>query len=192
MERRSATQHAILDATEALLTERAFRDLSVEDVMAKAGLSRTAFYRYFPDLEAVLLHQLVEVSAELLDASEMWLSDTADPVTSLQDAGVALASTYAAHGRLLAALADASTSGPDVEAAWRTAVEGFVERSARRIEELRCAGRADVPNSAETARALVWMTERYLLDTYGRDCGVPIADAVATLVFIWRRTLFGT
>jgi AcrR family transcriptional regulator len=44
-QRRAATEEAILSATEALLEHRPFWELNVEDVMAAAGLGRTAFYR---------------------------------------------------------------------------------------------------------------------------------------------------
>ena len=47
----------ILEATEALLAHREFRDLTVEDVMVTTGLTRTSFYRYFPD-RIVLLQAL--------------------------------------------------------------------------------------------------------------------------------------
>ena len=56
-------EKAILDATAILLNSRPFRDLTVEDVMTAAGLGRTAFYRYFPDLESLvvrLMGRLVE------------------------------------------------------------------------------------------------------------------------------------
>jgi hypothetical protein len=44
----------------------------------------------------------------------------------------------------------------------------------------------------QTARALVCMTERYLLDTYGRGPAVPVEVAAATLAEIWQRALFSS
>ena len=38
--------------------------------------------------------------------------------------------------------------------------------------------------------ALVWMNERYLLETYTSDRPVPVEVAGATLAQIWRRLLF--
>src|SRR5688572_6827174 len=43
-ERRATAERQILEGFEALLADRPFRDLTVEDVMANAGLSRTTFY----------------------------------------------------------------------------------------------------------------------------------------------------
>ena len=39
---------------------------------------------------------------------------------------------------------------------------------------------------------LVGMTERYLLDTYGRGPAVDVTVAAATLAEIWQRTLFSS
>jgi AcrR family transcriptional regulator len=188
--RRAAIEQAILDATEALLTDRAFRDLSVEDVMARAGLTRTAFYRYFPDLEAVLLRQLLSAQGELRHAADLWLNKDVDPREGLFAAATALAEVFFRHGRLLLALADASAGSPDIEAAWRTAIQSFVAPVQARIEGLSREGLCQISDPAQTAIALVWMNERYLLETFGRGQGLPIPEAAQTLATIWRRTLF--
>jgi len=191
MERRAATERAILDAVETLLAERPFRDVAVEDVMSIAGLTRTALYRYFPDRESVLLRLMVEVAAELTEASRLWL-DSSDPKGSMGEAGAALARVYQRRGRLLLAFADAAASGQDVERTWRDAVGGFVAMCADRIGALAAAGIADVEEPVETARALVWMTERYLLEVFAREPveGMTPERAADVLGRIWQRTLY--
>jgi AcrR family transcriptional regulator len=37
----------VLDATERLLAQRPFSELSVNDIIAEAGISRTSFYAHF-------------------------------------------------------------------------------------------------------------------------------------------------
>ena len=64
-------QELLLDTVERLLADRSFRDLTVADVMAEAALPRTTFYRYFPDLESILLLGVARVSEELGDASTL-------------------------------------------------------------------------------------------------------------------------
>ncbi|MDE3205336.1 MAG: TetR/AcrR family transcriptional regulator [Acidobacteriota bacterium] len=188
--RREAIEQAILDATEALLADRPFRDLSIEDVMTRAGLTRTAFYRYFPDLEAVLLRQLLHARGELGRAADLWLNIDVDPREGLLPAATALAEVFCQHGRLLLALADASAGSPDIEQAWHAAIQSFVAPVQARIEGLHQQGLCQIADPAQTAIALVWMNERYLLETYGRDQGLPIPEAAQTLATIWRRTLF--
>ena len=189
--RRASVEQVILDATEALLADRAFRDLSIEEVMARAGLTRTAFYRYFPDLEAVLLRQLLGAQAELGQAADLWLSVDADPQGGLLPAATALAEVFHRHGRLLLALADASAGSPDIEAAWHAAIHSFVAPVQERIEGMCRQGLCHLDDPAQTAVALVWMNERYLLESFGRGQGVPVRVAAQTIASIWSRTLFG-
>ena len=45
------------------LKAKPFRELTVDELMEGTGLSRTAFYRYFPDRESVLVDLLEEAWA---------------------------------------------------------------------------------------------------------------------------------
>lgn len=180
----------LLDTVERLLQEQNFRDLSVAQVMSEAGLPRTTFYRYFPDLESILLLGVARVSEELGDAAVLWLHDATDPVASLTPAAHALVDVYQRHGRLLLAFAEAAASAPSVEVAWQAAVGSFVDLAAARIHTLVDAGRCDVRHPDETATALIWMTERFLLETYGRGPGGSTGTSTEVLELIWRRTLF--
>jgi TetR/AcrR family transcriptional regulator, ethionamide resistance regulator len=187
-ERRSAAELAILDATEAMLFTREFRDLTVEDVMASTELSRTTFYRYFPDLEAVLLRRLTDLGDELRRAADSWLQD---PFTGLE-AGVEFVALFKDHGRLLLAFEQAAGAGTEIDVAWRAVIQAFTDGYSDFIKDLCRQGLSNIEQPGETARALVAMTERYLLDTYGRGPAVDVTVAAATLADIWQRTLFST
>jgi AcrR family transcriptional regulator len=190
---RASVEAAIFDAIERFLADHSFRELTVEDVIAPSGLGRTAFYRYFPDLETVLLRRLAQIDQELGDATDSWLepSPEVEPEEGLATAALALAVVYRRHAALLRAFAEAAAAGADVEAAWRDLVGTFIERARERIEALAEAGQVSIDGPGEVARALVWMTERYLLETYGRGEDVPTEVAATTVAQIWRRTLFG-
>ena len=160
--------------------------------MAPTGLGRTAFYRYFPDLETVLLRRLAQIEVELGDATDRWLEPAPDvePQDGLADASLALAVVYRRHAALLRAFGEAAAVGAEVEAAWRSLLGGFITLAEERIEALARAGRVPIERPDEVARALVLMTERYLLETYGRGSDVPTEVAATTVAQIWRRTLF--
>jgi hypothetical protein len=64
-------------------------------------------------------------------------------------------------------------------------VQTFVEPTRTRI-----IGLSDVPHPEQVTLALVWMLERYLVETYGRGPEVPIDVAAETLALIYRRVLF--
>ena len=190
LQRRSDRQQLLLQTVERLLVDRSFRDLTVADVMAEAKLPRTAFYRAFPDLESILLLGIERVSAELGEATAIWLEDATDPIGSLRPSAVALIDVYRTHGRLLLAFAEAAASAPAVEAAWQASVNGFVALATDRIRALVASGDAALDHPEATATALVWMTERFLLESYGRGPAVPAATATEVLELIWHRTLF--
>ena len=165
--------------------------LSIDDVMASTGLTRTAFYRYFPDLESVLLRLVDDIGSELTTATRRWIeADPAEGRAALVEAGLGLARTYQTHGRLLAAFADTATVSPDVDDAWRRVIGDFVDDNVARLTELRDKGVSTLDHPEQTARALVWMTERYLLETSGRGSGLPADEVAETLAEIWHRVLF--
>jgi AcrR family transcriptional regulator len=188
--RREATTRTILDAVERLLADRPYSELRVEDVMTASGLTRTAFYRYFPDLESVLLALLETVSAELMDAANLWLVLDTDPDEGLLTANRGLAEVWSRHRDLMLAFSDAGTSGSRIQLAWHEMVDSYLTPVERRIDDLIQRGLTSLSNPAETARALVWMDERYLFETFARNRDVSVDVAAETLARIWRRVLF--
>jgi AcrR family transcriptional regulator len=187
-QRRAATERAILQATAAMLEDRSFRDISVEEVMAAAGLSRTAFYRYFPDLESVVTRLMATLVNELREASTRWMFSE-NPETQLHDSLLHFASVYRQHGRLMSAFDDATSAGPELKQQWGGTLDELVGPVERHIMGLAESGRVDVTHPAETVRALSVLTDRYLLDVYWSDDWVPIERPTAVLVQIWTRTL---
>ena len=187
---RAAVEAAIFEATETFLHDHAFRDLTVEDVIAPTGLGRTAFYRYFPDLETVLLRRLAQIDAELNEATDLWLDTPDGSGDGLAESALALAVVYRRHAAMLRAFAEAAAAGEDVEAAWRDLIGGFIAQATERITHLSADGTISLDHPEEVARALVWMTEHYLLETYGRGSDVPVEVAAATVAQIWHRALF--
>ena len=179
-----------MDALEQLLDDRSFLDVRVEDVMSTAGLTRTAFYRYFPDLESVLLAWIEIIGAGFTEAADRFLSFDVDPDEGLLAATTGLAQVWDRHRRLMRAISDAATTGSRVQLAWHDLVESFLVPVEERIADLTRRGRTVLTNRAETARALVWMNERYFVETFARDLDTSIDTAASTLAEIWRRVLF--
>ena len=191
---RAETVQAIVDATERLLRDRSFRDLTIVDVMAEAGLGRTAFYRYFPDLESVLLLRLGDIRTALETARDDWLVEsggTAGPESDLLAGASAFVEVFRRHGTWMLACADAATLNADADGAWRALIDGFWTSTRDGVEGLCARGECAVEDPAETTRALVLMSESYLLEAFGRGRDVTIEQASEVLSRIWRRTLFG-
>ena len=64
--RREEARERILAAAERVLLERPYRDITIDLVMAEAGLSRTVFYRQFDCMPDVLLTLLRMIEDELV------------------------------------------------------------------------------------------------------------------------------
>jgi TetR/AcrR family transcriptional regulator, ethionamide resistance regulator len=185
-------EREIIAAAEALLRERPFRELTVDEVMRRTELSRPSFYVYFTDRHQLVLRVVEHLGAQLFSMSERWLRGTGEGPQLAREALEGVVEVYAEHGPVMRALADAAADDPGVEAAYNAIVQGFVDATARHIESEIAAGRVLPLDPNETSRALVWMMERYLNLSFGTE---PAADrrAVAeTLTTIWVRVLYGT
>jgi hypothetical protein len=98
---------------------------------------------------------------------------------------------YGEHSAVLRALADAAVDDHDVEAAYGQLVDGFIDVTARHIETEIAAGRMLPVHPQETAKALVWMTERYVYHAFGPTSPVPATRVIDTVHTIMVRTLYG-
>jgi AcrR family transcriptional regulator len=184
-------EREIIDAAEALLRERPFRELTVDEVMRRTGLSRPSFYVYFRDRHEIVLRVVAHLGGELFTMSERWIGGTGEPLELARDALEGILAVFEEHGPVMRALADAATDDPDVEAAYSGVIQGFVDVVGAHIESEIQAGRIlPLENPEQTATALVWMTERYLMLSMGREPMTPRDIVFDTLWTIWTRTLY--
>jgi hypothetical protein len=70
-------------------------------------------------------------------------------------------------------------------------VQSFVDVTAKHIEAEMAAGQVLALDAGETARALVWMMERYLNLSLGRAETTSREKVAETLTTIWTRVLYG-
>ena len=83
-EHRRAVRDAILDTTARLVAEHGFRDVTMSQIAEAVGIGRATLYKYFPDVEAILVdwheHQIARHLAQLEDARDQ----AADAVARLR------------------------------------------------------------------------------------------------------------
>ena len=184
-------EREIIAAAEALLRERPFRELTVDEVMRRTELSRPSFYVYFRDRHHLVLRVVEHLGSELFSMSDRWMSGTGEGPVIARAALEGIVDVFAEHGPVLRALADAAADDPGVEEAYGSLVQRFVDATARHIEKEMAAGRILPLDPGETAKALVWMMERYLNLSLGREPGTPRETATEALATIWTRVLYG-
>jgi AcrR family transcriptional regulator len=188
---RRDTRRRILDAGLELLEESPWSEISLEQIMQRAELTRTAFYRHFGDRQLLLLALIDDVGLTLDTVADPWERAEGDPAAEIEGSIGRLTDLFYRHGRLLRAIADAATQDPDLAAFYADLGRRLSESAAARIAADVEAGRSPVKDPDEVAAALVWMNERYLLTRFGRP---PLGDpdrAAAALTEIWRRTVYG-
>lgn len=185
------TEREILEAAEELLRQAPFREVTVEQVMLRTGLKRPAFYAHFRDRYDLMLRIVAHIGGELLTKAERWLKGD-DPRRDIRAGLEGTVSVYLTHGPVLRALADAAPTDDRVESAYRTLVQTFIDATGERIRAEQAAGRTDPALDAEeTARALIWLCERYLSEAFGRPPQEDVEKVVSVLEQIWLATLYG-
>ena len=167
--------------------------------MIRTGLSRPAFYAYFRDRYDLVTRLLEGVGGLLFALDWRWLSgESGDEAREVLIGALRAGSqTFVEYGPVLRAIADAAGYDARVEQVYRYGlIERLVGAVAGRISRDVEAGLSPSDlEPEETARALVLMTERYLLDAFGHPERRPSEEesmaVFATLEGIWVRTLYG-
>ena len=186
-----AAQREIIAAAEQLLRERPFRELTVDEVMRRTGLSRPSFYVYFKDRHELVLRLVQHLASEMEVVANRWYQAAEPSAAMLRAALEGSVAVYGEHSAVLRALADAAVEDPDVEEAYGQLVQSFVELTAAHITTEIAAGRMLQVHPQETAKALVWMTERYLYHAFGPANPVPPSRVIDTVHTVMVRTLYG-
>ena len=194
--RRRTPQEAeaeIVGAAEALLRERPFRELTVDEVMRRTELSRPSFYVYFRDRHHLVLRVVERMGADLMAMSDRWFQGGQDGPTEIREALTQIVGSFERYGPVLKALADAAADDPRVEEVYDSLQQSFIDAIAEHIEVEQQAGNALPLDAREAARAILWMEERYLRAQFGRPgeatlTNDEIVDLLATII---TRVIYG-
>lgn len=187
---REETRAQILTAAEQFLRTRSFRELSVDELMALTGHTRTVFYRHFDDLPDVAVRLLQTIGAELYEISEEWAADTEGSEAGDRRALGRIVDFFVRHGPLVRSIAEGASHDEAIELIYRGFIDMFVEMTDRSLRERVDKGRVQPLDAREVARALTWMNERYLLESFGREPQADPERALEAVWTIWGRTLY--
>jgi TetR/AcrR family transcriptional regulator, ethionamide resistance regulator len=189
----SDAQREILDAAETLLAERPFRELSVDELMARTGMRRSSFYHYFRSLDEVAIGLMRRVQGEMMQAAAVWLEATPDDdaLAAAERAIAGSADIFARHGAVLAAIHAASFHYEAVQRVWREGVlEDWIRAIAAQLRAQRERGVTRVEDPEEIARALLLMNTAVFVERLGqqhRDSPEAVAETLST---IWMGAIY--
>lgn len=185
---------AILDATERLLAERRFDELSVADIVGVARVSRASFYFYFESKYAVL-EDLVRRAVERARAvAEPWVEgEAAPPERALHHGTGEGARLWREHAPVLRAIVENWRSDERLATLWVEMMDGFTAAATYRIERDRAAGRAPMTgvDARTLASVLTWMSERaYYLAAIGHPAFSDEQRLIDALTAVWLSAIY--
>jgi TetR/AcrR family transcriptional regulator, ethionamide resistance regulator len=185
---------AILATAERLLSEKAFADISVDDLAKGAGLSRPTFYFYFASKEAVLLallQPLIRQADTGFDGAVEALPT--DPRRAFREGIRTFFTAFGDHGVVARAGTEAIAGSADVRAVWSTFMQKWINQTAVLIEAERARGAApDTIPAHDLATSLNLMNERAMTATLVAEDGAVARDRIVeTLAHIWLTSIYG-
>ena len=186
---------AILATAEQLLEERSFAEISVDDLAKGAGLSRPAFYFYFPSKDAVLLTLFERVIVEADSTIEGRAGDAPDnPARSWRDGIYAFMESFRAHRAVALAGLSGRATNPELRELWSTFMNKWVSHVAGVIEAERARGAAPTTVPAQDlSAALNLMNERAMIASFsGEQPAMSESIAIDALAHIWITSIYGT
>lgn len=190
---RDEAEREILDAAETLLAERSFGALSVDDLMARTGMTRSSFYHYFGSLDEVAVALMRRVQGEMMEAAAPWLRTDhhLDPAAAAELGIRASADVFARHGLVIAAIHEASFRYETVQREWREGVLGdWISAIAAQLRSQRERGLTRVADPEEVARALLLMNTAVFVERLGKRTPDAAEEVAATLAEIWIGALY--
>jgi AcrR family transcriptional regulator len=185
---------ALLEALSELLEEAPLAEIQVEDIAARAGLTRSGFYFYFPTKAAAVAALMDDVLERMLTVAADWYTRDDDDHTDRVRQGItAVVTFWRAEAGMINAMFDAAASDGDARTIWDSLLSRLKARVADRIERDRALGLA--PNglpAADLAAVLVDMTA-YAMDRDVRAITAgagPLGHSAETLVHVWDTSLY--
>lgn len=193
---RGDTRGQIYEATEELLAEVPLHELSVAQIIDRAGVSRATFYFYCSSKFAVVEGLLTEIMDEIYDVARPFIDRAEDdaPDAALRRSLEACAALWRKHRVALRAVSEHWNTVPELRDLWLGVVRKFTDGVAAEVERQRAAGVA--PEGVPTRKlvlALLWATERsFYVAGLDVDPGFDgEEDAVAALYAIWHGAIYG-
>jgi TetR/AcrR family transcriptional regulator, ethionamide resistance regulator len=186
--RRQLNTRRLLPAVERLLEHATYPELTVEQMVAEADISRSTFYNYFEDKGDLLRALTRDVMSTITDATRTWWM--LPPDASKQELRAALAhlfQVYDPHAALMRAVAESLSHDQRVREEFLEYMTASAKDTANYIRDGQRAGafRASL-DASWAAEWLVWMFERGLSWFGGplaNDEPEGTVDAVTELVW---------
>lgn len=190
------TEQRICDATETLLARIRAADLTVEEILVAAEVSRRTFYSYFGSKYAVISSLARRTLAQAYPEQEpFFVGATRARQRAALEAGIGRAcAVWAQHRGVLGAVIEHWRDVPELREIWLGVIDRFTDDMALQIDTQRAAGAAPPgAGSGQLAQTLIW-SGAYTIYLAGLAESAYITDensVVDTLVRSWSAAVYG-
>jgi AcrR family transcriptional regulator len=184
--RRAATQEDLLRATERLLSQGApLASLSVEKIVAEAGVVRTTFYLHFRDKYELIERLAREQEAWIEAAGQRALSDPDLGRETIAKAISEIVAGWSANHAVLAAIIELAEYDERMRDTWLSIMQAVAD-VADGVFQAHWAASGGAPGDPEmVAQLLAWMIERCCHQIAGDPRRGPRLAGSLTEI-IWR------
>ena len=185
------TRAAILNAALDFIWTHPFRDMTVNSLMARTGVGRSAFYQYFKDLHELMEALLDIFQTDIFEAAAPWIVSVGDPVALVHESLTGVVHVCYTRGPLLRAIADAATFDERFEKTWNQFLGGFDNATCDRIEADQKQGLIPAFDARPIAIALTRLDAHTILEAFGQHPRKQLEPTLDALFRIRASTLYG-
>ncbi|MEA2496495.1 MAG: TetR/AcrR family transcriptional regulator, ethionamide resistance regulator, partial [Thermoleophilaceae bacterium] len=156
---RSRPEQRIREATERLLAHTRARDLTIEDLLREADVSRRTFYLHYSSKYAVVTRLALVTLEEAFPQAEPFFAGTTRKAkrAALQRGIGRACAVWAQHRTVLRAVMESWLDVPELHTIWLETLDAFTIILAAEIDAQRAAGAAPAgADSRAIAQTLVW------------------------------------
>lgn len=179
-------------ATIALLNERGYRRLRVQDVTERAGVAAGLFYRYFHDLREIV-HEVSMEFMDRLNSETSELPGLAHPYDQIFERHALAVNLFSGNPGIVRCLFQLDGDYPEFGQVWKTAAHDWNMQVA---DFLKSSTGIPAEQAAHMAFVLGAMTEgvffQYLI-RHTEDLSVMVEkpqDIAEVIAVMWYRTIF--
>lgn len=184
--RREASREEILGATARLLGQGGpVASLSIDRIVAEAGVSRATFYACFQDKHAVVSQLAQEALAWRDDIHAEVLADPGLTRARLDELLRAIVEHWRTNRAVLAAIVELAEHDPAMREGWRAAVSQVAEQAAAQFTRRWHNSPNAPPDPDAIATAFTWMFERCCHQLVTDDASAETV-ALAISEILWR------
>jgi AcrR family transcriptional regulator len=185
-------EQAILAAATELFGKKPIGQITIDELAAAAGLSRSSFYFYFGSKHAVLAALVESIADDLAAGHNAWLDGTGCDEDAIREATSRLAALWRTHGALIEQARAAGNEYRPVVEFLDGAADRFAARLAAKIIRDRQAGVAPPGIAPDVLARMVDAVRSARLRTLiGRRDSRADARVVEDVVELTKRLLYG-